>query len=225
MRKSFCVALALLSVAACSPGIANQTAANPTAANQAVVAPAPGQPTVVTQVAGPPLSGGQTMAPGMIGVNLAAVQQGSDFFKFFHLAPTGPANAPGVVDFRPTGQFAALVDVAVTVDGADRITAITLTLARSFIDDPANGVFARDIAKSFLLGAPPPADSQQVRALASDIFSSGTVRGYTPQTPAYTVFAGASQAPSVADLASTHFMMGPSSPGGVPALTISFVAR
>jgi hypothetical protein len=214
MLKPLCAALALLLAAACSPsGTGNAPAAAAAPANAAAPAAA---------------ATGGVQAPaagGMIGADLTAVRQSSDFFNFFHLAPTGPANAPGVIDFRPSGsEFTSLVDVGVTVDGADRITAMSLTLARSFIDDPANGVFARDIAKSFLQAAPPPADAQQVGLLATDISRTGA-QGYVPQTAAYGVFTGASQTPVAADLASTRFAMAPSSQGGAPALTLSFTAR
>jgi hypothetical protein len=218
MLKPLCAVLALLLAAACTPigvNTANDTNGAGAPANASV--PAVGA-VVVAGVQAP--AGG-----GMIGADLTAVRQSSDFFNFFHLAPTGAAGAPGVIDFRPIGsQFAALVDVEVTVDAADKITAVTLTLTRSFIDDPANGPFARDIAKSFLLAGPPPADAQQVSALASDIFRAG-VAGYVPQTAAYGVFTGASQTPIAADLTTTRFAMAPSSAGGAPALTLSFSAR
>jgi hypothetical protein len=214
MLKPLYAALALLSAVACTQSGAG--GANTPGATNTLNAPA------AAGVQAP--AGG-----GMIGADLTAVRQGSDFFNFFHLAPTGPANAQGVIDFRPSGsQFDQLVDVTVTVDGSDRITAMSLTLTRSFIDDPANGPFARDIAKSFLQAAPPPADAQQVSGLTNDINRAGgpaAAPGYVPQTPAYAVFAGASQAPVAVGLASTAFAMAPSSEAGAPALTLSFTAR
>jgi hypothetical protein len=214
MLRPFCIALALLLTAACTPsGGGGANALNST--NTPI---------------GSGGAGAQALASGgMIGADLTAVRQSSDFFNFFHLAPTGPANAPGVIDFRPSGsQFASLADVTVTVDGADRITAMTLTLTRSFIDSPANGVFARDIARSFLRAAPPPADAQQVGALADDISragGAGATPGYVAQTAAYGVFAGASQTPVAMDLTNTRFAMAPAAEGGAPALTLSFTAR
>jgi len=217
MSKAFCATFAVL-VAACSQGGAggqanapqNASAASPNAA-----------------LAAPPAS--RAIAPGgLIGAELASARQSSDLFTFFHLTPTGPANARGVTDFRPSGpDFAQLADVAVTVDARGRITAMSLTLARSFIDSPTNGVFARDLAKSFLQAAPPPADAQQVSPLTNDIIGTqGTSAApYTPSTEAYAVFAGQNQPPVAADLANTHFTMGPSVSGGAPALTLTFTAR
>ena len=94
---------------------------------------------------------------------------------------------------------------------------MTLTLARSFIDGPAaNGVSARDIAESFLREAPSPADAQQISALINDIRGSSTP-GYVPQTPAYAVFAGASQAPVEMNLTGSRFVIAPAREGGAPA--------
>ena len=53
--------------------------------------------------------------------------------------------------FKPSGEkFHPLVTVKVTTDGAGRILALEMALARSFIDSPRDGIYARDIAKSFL---------------------------------------------------------------------------
>jgi hypothetical protein len=161
----------------------------------------------------------------MMSADLATVRQNSDFFTFFHLQSTGPVAAPGVVDFRPIGSdFAQFVDVTVTVDASDRITAMTLTLARSFIDDSATAPFARDIAKSFLKGAPSQADAQQVSPLANDI-ERGIAQGYTPQTSAYGAFAGVSQTPVTLDMTNARFDMAPANAGGAPALALSFTAH
>jgi len=94
-------------------------------------------------------------------------ERGSEFFTWFHLAPVG---TPIAVDgsqawhsFRPTGSaFQALVEVDVLSEADGKIEGASLGLDRSFIDDPRNGVFARDIAKSFMAWAvrkPSPAVS------------------------------------------------------------------
>ena len=161
----------------------------------------------------------------MVGADLATVRQNSDFFTFFHLQPTGPVASPGVVDFRPIGSdFAQLVDVTVTVDASDRITAMTLTLARSFIDGSATTPFARDIAKSFLTGGPSQADAQQISPLTNDI-ERGVAQGYAPQTSAYGVFTGVSQTPVALDMTNARFAMAPATEGGAPALALSFTAH
>jgi hypothetical protein len=43
-----------------------------------------------------------------------------------------------------------LTELLLTVDESDRLSGLELRLARRFIDDPRNGLFARDIAKSLL---------------------------------------------------------------------------
>jgi hypothetical protein len=166
---------------------------------------------------------------GMIGADLAAVRQGSDFFTFFHLEPTGPASPERVTEFRPSGEdFRQLARLTVTVDAGGKITAMTLTLKRSFIDDPTNGVFARDIAKSFLRDAPPAADEKGVSDLADDIEHAGgpfATANYAPKTEAYGVYMGATRTPVVMDLTRTRFSLTPSSEDGTPALTFSFTSR
>lgn len=76
----------------------------------------------------------------------------SELFAWFHLEP---AERPD--RFRPGGAaFHDLAALDVRADGHGRVTGLTLRLARRFIDDPRNGVFARDIMKSFLRAAIPP---------------------------------------------------------------------
>lgn len=53
--------------------------------------------------------------------------------------------------YRPTGEaFHHLAEVVLEGDAAGSLSGIELRLARSFIEDPRNGIFARDIAKSLL---------------------------------------------------------------------------
>jgi hypothetical protein len=53
--------------------------------------------------------------------------------------------------FRSSGpSFHSLVEVDVLTDQDGTIRAARIGLDRSFINDPGSGVFARDIAKSFL---------------------------------------------------------------------------
>jgi hypothetical protein len=157
----------------------------------------------------------------MIGADLNKVQRTRDFFIFFHLVPTGPANAQGVTTFRPSGErFHDLVWLSVTTDRDARITAMTLMIRRSFIDDPKNGIFARDIVKSFIRDAPPKADANQLEALAHDIQPGGNNPSSSPDYP---VFTGAQQGPVEHHLTDTDFRMAPSSDSGYPALGLSFV--
>jgi hypothetical protein len=117
----------------------------------------------------------------------------SDFFSFFHLAPAGDpiavANGQTWHSFRPSGPaFHALVEVDVLTDSTGAIAAASLGIARSFIKDARNGVFARDIAKSFLSWAirnPSPQVGNLIANVA-DFSRSGTtviMRGSPPAPP------------------------------------------
>jgi hypothetical protein len=192
MFKTLCAALALVVLAACVQQPSNQTAPR-----ASIVFPG-----------------------GMIGVDPGFIAD-SHFFTFIDLTPTAAPEPRGVSDDRPSAaQTYPFVDVTMTstVDPAHpgRITAMTLTLARSFIDGPATAGVAREIADSFLSEAPSPAAVQQISALINDVKGSSTP-GYVPQTPAYAVFAGASQAPIEMNLTGSQFVIAPSREGGAPA--------
>jgi hypothetical protein len=80
----------------------------------------------------------------------------SHFFRWFHLEETARQRegALTVISFRPSGKnFHAQVTLKAAVDAQDRMQALELVLARSFVDHPKNGIFARDIAQSFLKAA------------------------------------------------------------------------
>jgi hypothetical protein len=78
-----------------------------------------------------------------------------DFFSWFHLDPVGDP-APASFGrtwhcFRPDGDaFRAFVELDVLIDRSGRILESRLGLDRAFADHPRNGVFARDLAKSYL---------------------------------------------------------------------------
>lgn len=165
---------------------------------------------------------GAAAAAGLVGAGLAEAEKTSDFFTFFHLTPTGPADARGVTAFRPSGpDFQALVLVTTTTDKAGRITAISLTIRRSFIDDPANGVFARDIAKSFLGDASQPADAASLKPLI-DAIQSGS---RAPVSPDYAIFIGAYDAPIDHPLAGANLHVAPVVEDGQAAVLFSITAR
>ncbi len=113
---------------------------------------------------------------GNLGETLEQAKQ-TDFFHFFHLEQSQVSKSDGstVTAFKPSGEkFRPLVTVKVTTDAAGRIQALEMALARSFIDDPREGVFARDIAKSFLLaGLPAPRDGETTD-LINEIQFQGT---------------------------------------------------
>lgn len=127
----------------------------------------------------------------------------SGFFAWFHLEPAELPNR-----FRPTGEaFHDLVALDVRTNGPDeRITSMALRLERRFIDDPRDGVFARDIMKSFLRAALPPDVLAAIPSLSDtvasieDLSQSGTpvivrqdalrAHGTPAHTIAYDVFLG-----------------------------------
>ena len=97
-----------------------------------------------------------------------------DFFSFFHLLESGRADGDGgstVVTFRPlqSEKFKDLATVNATIDKSGKILAIDLLLSRSFIDDRMNGIFARDMAGSFISSVATPADGSAVKDLVNEI--------------------------------------------------------
>jgi hypothetical protein len=120
----------------------------------------------------------------------------SDFFQFYHLQPTNVDNrADGHVDmyFQPAGgPFQRLTSVFVG-SAQGHAETIALTLARSFVDDPANGKYARDIATHFLREVPAPEDRRYFGTLADEI--SGAAAGKDDidangHSREYNIFAG-----------------------------------
>lgn len=108
----------------------------------------------------------------LLGSKLEDAKQ-TDFFKFFNLKESGAYFALEknvVVGFRPEGpMFRDLVSVNVTLDINETIVGIDLILARSFADHKTNGIFARDIAKSFLRAAIPQGDQNAISDLTNEI--------------------------------------------------------
>jgi hypothetical protein len=142
---------------------------------------------------------------GFLSQPLAEIQKDS-FFTWFHLGETGrqPVASGGEqIVFQPTGEkFHALAIVTVVVNSQMAVQQMDLALKRSFISG-GNGIFAADIAKSFLHGAPPHTDAEQMTTLANEVqagaSSSQTVivgpgyqRPTVPDTPtaSYEVYNG-----------------------------------
>jgi hypothetical protein len=108
-------------------------------------------------------------------------EQKSDFFSFFHLIPDGSpvaiAGAQSWQSFRPSGpSFHNLVEVDILTDKDGTIREARIGLDRSFINDPRNGVFARDIAKSFLTWSVRDPSPQTVSLIANlaDLSGAGS---------------------------------------------------
>ena len=144
-------------------------------------------------------------AGARVGGRLEDAKQ-TDFFRFFNLGEAGATEAERrrkVFVFRPkAGIFRDAVTVTAIVDAAGRILKMTLVLDRAFVDHKQNGIFARDIAKSFLRHAIPLTDERAVNDLANEIEFPRNLEGYEimrtgpdPQlpprpTPGYLVFLG-----------------------------------
>jgi hypothetical protein len=145
----------------------------------------------------------------LLGSKLSDAQQ-SNFFTWFHLEQTGPAQTlcdGKFAEYKPSGStLRALTSVHVTSDGQERIQSLELILTRSFIEDRVNGIYARDIAKSLLQSALSDADRDRFKELINQIeflFSRGRpmimrASRQTPNlpeepTPGYAVYLGKSE--------------------------------
>jgi hypothetical protein len=97
----------------------------------------------------------------------------TDFFQWFHLEPAARPDGR-TTSFRPSGpSFRELATVTARTDDANGIVAIELVLARSFIEDPRQGMFAADIAKSFLSAALAAPDRDHMQHLIDTIGHGG----------------------------------------------------
>lgn len=115
------------------------------------------------------------LSPAMafLGTQLADAQK-QDFFSFFHLLEAGRTDGKDstkIVTFKPlhSPKFKDLATVNTTIDRDGKILAINLSLSRSFIDDRVNGIFARDIAGSFISGIATEADVGALQNLINEI--------------------------------------------------------
>lgn len=119
--------------------------------------------------------------------------RGEDFWTYFQLQPTNPGEpiaANSQVRFRTTAaRFAPRVLVTVALDGEKLIRTMEISLTREFVDDPQVGVFAADIAKSFLQAALPADDLPDMQGLVNEIW-----RRNAPSQPTepYLVYLGRS---------------------------------
>ena len=176
---------------------------------------------------------------GLLGSLLTATQKRSDLFVFFHLEETGATmNDAGerVAAFKPSGpNFRPLVTLSVAVDKAGAISQVELLLARSFIDDETNGIFARDIAKSLLRDSVAGPGGSGAISLADEIeFHRGTDRPVlsaqpSPKlpdapSPGYLVFLGKQKAFEQA-LSGGRLRLGNRMEGGVDVLAITVGRR
>jgi hypothetical protein len=112
----------------------------------------------------------QTLTSGF-GETLEQAKQ-TGFFQWFMLEQTGVAAVNGGKEFlyQPSGErFHDLARVKVTTDGRGRIVAVELALQRGFVDSSSVGIYARDIAKSFLQSGVDPQDTETITKLVGEI--------------------------------------------------------
>jgi hypothetical protein len=178
---------------------------------------------------------------GFLNYPLSEVEK-SGFFNWFNLAETARAPArEGLtkIEYRPTGpKFHDLTLIQITVDSRSSVVRIDLVLQRSFIESRGNGIFARDIAKSFILDAPPEAEDQgYLRSLADEIQYNATSsqpiivgpdfkrpKLSEPPTAAYQTFIG-HRKPERKKFANCVFEIKNERDTGGDALRVSFAQR
>jgi hypothetical protein len=115
---------------------------------------------------------GQPQAPaGGFGETLEQAKQ-TGFFKWFMLEQTSESTEGSGKQFvfQPSGdRFHNFARVNVKVDGQGRIVGVELALQREFVDSASIGIYARDIAKSFLQTGVNPQDQESVANLVREI--------------------------------------------------------
>jgi hypothetical protein len=145
-----------------------------------------------------------TAAPiSLIGSSLVEAQR-NELFTFFNLTEEGrqtDSAGRAYIRFKPRGDFRALVTLRMVIEVDGTIDRLDLELARSFLNDPRTRRFARDIAKTFLVVAPPAIDAVQLAPLAWAIWDNpredrfdyavAMVRFGRRTGTAYSVFTGA----------------------------------
>jgi hypothetical protein len=115
------------------------------------------------------------------------------FFQWFHLQRQTARREGdgGLIRFVPQGgAFRNKVALDLAVDAGGAISSMTLGLDRTFVDDPDDGPYARDIAQAFLRAALPPADAALARALADEIATVEPAAEGPQPSEAYLVFLG-----------------------------------
>ena len=177
---------------------------------------------------------------GLLNRPFAEIQK-SQFVTWFQFAETHREPVAGggeKIDFQPTGdKFHDLALIAVTVNPAMVIQRMDLVLKRSFIASPANGIFASDLAKSFVRGVPSSDDSEAMGTLADEIQyrakSSQTVLigpGYSPPalpdppTASYQTYLGQRRTNSK-KLSHCLFSIENEQQAGIDQLRINFTAK
>jgi hypothetical protein len=111
---------------------------------------------------------------GLLGADLNRARSQADYFRFFNLEQIGESqhlqNGEQLLAFKPSGAaFRDLVTIYVQTDPKGLISILRVVIARSFIDDSRNGVYARDLIKSSLLDGVNQSDAGSLKELADEI--------------------------------------------------------
>ncbi len=98
-----------------------------------------------------------------------------DFFSFFRFTMTGMTVTKDgftAVLFKPPrgSMLRQCVDLEMTLNHEGRIKRMKMKLRRRCIDDLRQGMFARDVAKSFIQAGIPEKDSDSINDLINEIF-------------------------------------------------------
>jgi hypothetical protein len=176
---------------------------------------------------------------GQLGGRLEKAKE-THFFRWFHLQETQrqQSGSQTVISFQPSGEkFRRVVTLLVTTDSRDQIQALELVLARTFVDHPRDGIFARDLAKSFLQAVASNGASREITDLINEIqypmFHGAAVIGQTPPaaiklpptpTPGYQVYLGRETA-STLDLANLRLQLENRRVGETPSLVMAIRPR
>jgi hypothetical protein len=101
----------------------------------------------------------------------------TDLFTWFHFEQASvekDAEGRDVFRFKPSGsKFHDLAMLTITCDAARKLVSAEVLIKRSFVDDQANGVFAADLANSFLRQATSMNDLTVIAPLITEIEETG----------------------------------------------------
>ena len=158
----------------------------------------------------------------LIGSRLDAAQK-TDLFTFFNLTEDGraPDGAHVRATFKTSAKspFRPLMRVELQLTGNDAVSAAQVALSREFINSK-NGVFARDLAKSFLKAALTDAQMSAHAGLFDAIRRPGSKAPAGPDAAAYAVFLGKSRAATITLDNGELSFVNQAGPDGKPELLI-----
>ena len=158
---------------------------------------------------------------GELGENVEQARK-TEFFRWFHLEESGRTGS--VVHFKPRAEkFRSLVTLNLLLDSRQRLIGAELVLSRSFIDSGVEGLFARDIAKSFLRVVTSAEERRAIGGLIGEIEQPAPRLPVAP-SPGYRTFLG-EQTHYEQSLARGHIRLENRAVDGAASLVISRIAR